>query len=82
MTDEHYNHILERKKSALEVLAPLGFVDNEDGECPGAIYHTDIRGCIDINGISPADVVKIIFQRGKEEGIELVQSNVRKTLGI
>lgn len=82
MTDEYYDNILKKKKSALELLSPLGFVDNEDGECPGAIYHPEMKGCIDTNKISPSDVVKIIFQHGKEEGIALVQSNIRKTLGI
>lgn len=43
MADQRLQTILDRKASALVVLGPIGFVDNEDDETPGSIFHSGCR---------------------------------------
>lgn len=80
--DDHYNRIQKRKKDALKVLGPLGFVDNEDDEYPGTIYHPGIAQSFDISASEPAAIVNLVFARGKETGVADAKARVRAALGL
>lgn len=82
MGDEYYERIEKRKTAALEILGPLGFVDNEDEEYPGTIYHPGISQSFDISATDPKEIVRLVFARGKEVGTIDTQCAVRKALGI
>ncbi|CAN7781156.1 hypothetical protein LJR296_008013 [Cupriavidus necator] len=77
-----YEIALQRKQDALVLLSKLGFVDNEDSEEPGAVYHRETGLVIDCAKVSPAAVVKAAFDAGQEKGIQQIQADVRKVLGI
>lgn len=82
MGDEYYERLEKRKAAALEILKPLGFVDNEDDECPGTIFHPGISQAFDISATDPKEIVRLVFARGKEVGTTDTQCAVRKALGI
>lgn len=77
-----YELAASRKESALELLAKLGFVDNEDGEFPGTIFHPATGLVIDVAHIAPAEVIANVLQQGRQQGEAQVQAAIRKTLGL
>lgn len=79
---ERWERAISRKKSALTILGPLGFVDNDDGETPGAILHPATGMVLDAERLSPAQVVKAIFDEGFLRGSNEVRSQMRRTLGL
>lgn len=54
----------ERTKAALVVLAPLGFIE----EAPGMVVHPGIGERFDISATDPAEIVRVVFKRGRELG--------------
>lgn len=79
---ERWDRAISRKKSALELLGPLGFVDNDDGEAPGAIWHRECHITLDTERMSPAQVIAAVLEIGRERGRSEVQGSVRKALGL
>lgn len=67
------------KRAKLEMLAPLGFVDAEDGECPDYIYHPAI-GSLDSRKVSLADVVSIAYETGRRHGANELRRSLRQLL--
>ena len=79
---ERWDRAISRKNSALELLAPLGFVDSEDSDEPGAIWHRECHITINTERMSPAQVVGAILEIGLERGRSEVQTTMRQVLGI
>lgn len=77
-----YELAASRKESALELLGKLGFVDNNDDEYPGTIFHPATGLTIDVVRIGPAEVIAEVLKRGQQQGEERVQAAIRKTLGL
>lgn len=78
----HTHDIESRKASALRVLAPLGFLDNEDSDVPGAIWHPATGVVIDSSRINPRDVIRVVFEAGEREGREVLQTKLCQLLGV
>lgn len=72
----------QRKQLLLALLGPLGFVDNEDDEAPGAVWHAATRIILAADKTAPGDVVAAILEIGKEAGREEAQASMRHALGI
>lgn len=72
----------QRKPRLLALLGPLGFVDNEDDEAPGAVWHAATGIILAADKTAPGDVVAAILEIGKKAGCEEVQASLRKALGI
>lgn len=72
----------QRKQRLLALLRPLGFVDNEDDEVPGAVWHAATRIILAADKTAPGDVVAAILEIGKEAGREEAQASMRHALGI
>jgi len=70
-----------RKQEALKLLAPLGFVDNDDQGEPGTIYHP-VCGAIDISYLHVEELVKQIYDAGFNAGSEKIRSGMRQLLGV
>lgn len=64
---------LSRKESALNILAPLGFVDAEDADMPGAIRHRPTDVWIDTEVLSPSDVVSAIVAHGEARARDTIR---------
>ncbi len=82
MERECFERAISRKESALKLLEPLGFVDADDAEYPGAIWH---RGCaltLDAGRLSPADFMQAILEIGRERGRTDVRNQMRDALGL
>lgn len=79
---ERFDRAVARKESALKILAPLGFVDNDDVESPGTIWHTGCNLTIDTARTSPAEVVEAILIIGRERGRSEIRGEVRAALGL
>lgn len=82
MADQRLQTILDRKASALAVLGPIGFIDNEDDETPGTIFHSGCRITLDCAKLSPKDVVAAILEVGQERGKQELRNAMRNALGI
>lgn len=74
--------VASRKKSALEILGPLGFVDAEDDDAPGAIWHRHTLIAIDVMKVKAGDFVGAILEVGKTRGREAAQKDMRKACGL
>lgn len=74
--------IEERKASALRLLAPLGFVDNNDGEAPGTIFHPGTSLVLDTSTVTPAQVVAALVAEGERRGREEVAAAMRRLIGV
>lgn len=72
----------QRKHRLLALLGPLGFVDNEDDETPGAVWHAATRIILAADKTAPVDVVAAILEIGKAAGREEAQASMRQALGI
>lgn len=72
----------QTKREVLQVLKPLGFEDNNDGEQPGAIYHPATHLVIDCDKVTLADMVQAIFSKGKECGVRGLQATLRQCLDL
>ena len=72
----------ERKASALRVLGPLGFEDSDDGECPGAIYHSGAGVVLDAATLSPGQVVYELLKIGSERGVAALRRDLRAAIGL
>lgn len=72
----------QRKQRLLALLGPLGFVDNEDDEAPGAVWHAATRTILAADKTTPGDVVAAILAIGKQTGREEAQASMRQALGI
>ncbi len=77
-----YELAISRKEIALRVLGPLGFEDNADGECPGAIYHSGAGVVIDAYTIGPQSVVHELLRIGAERGVEALRRDLRAAIGL
>lgn len=77
-----WDRAISRKKSALELLGPLGFEDSEDSDDPGAVWHRECNITINTERITPAQVVGAILQIGRERGRSEARNTVRQALGI
>lgn len=60
----------------------LGFVDNEDDEYPGAIWHKGINQVFDISATDPKEIIQVVFARGKEIGDLEAKDRVRAAFGF
>lgn len=74
--------IEHRKRSALKVLEPMGFVDNDDVEEPGAIYLPQTGFIFDCEKGGPGDVMKAAIEFGRKQGEEALQRRLRELLGL
>ena len=72
----------QRKHRLGALLGPLGFVDNEDDETPGAVWHAATRIILAADKTAPVDVVAAILEIGKAAGREEAQASMRQALGI
>jgi hypothetical protein len=79
---ERWERAISRKESALRVLGPLGFEDNNDGEAPGAIYHSGSGVVLDAENLKPQDVVHELLRIGRERGVEALRRDLRAAIGI
>jgi hypothetical protein len=80
---EKFEDALQRKARWLRGLEPLGFVDNDDGECPGAIYHPGAGVTLDIATLrNPADVVHELLKIGSERGVAALRRDLRAAIGL
>ncbi len=79
---EQWEAAEERKASALRVLAPLGFEDNCDGACPGAIYHSGAGVTLNAATLSPAQVVHELLKIGSERGVAALRRDLRAAIGL
>lgn len=71
-----------RKASALRVLAPLGFVDNNDPEAPCTVCHRATGVVVDTATTKPDGVVAAVFERGKAKGQDEVKAAARRLFGV
>lgn len=71
-----------RKASALRVLGPLGFVDNDDAEAPSTVYHPGTGVVIDTAATVPRSVVAAVFECGRAKGQDEVKSAARRLFGV
>ena len=71
-----------RKRSALKVLAQIGFSDCEDDEVPGIISHIETGVNLNCLTSGPADVIRLAVDHGKKAGRQEVRSQMRAALGI
>lgn len=71
-----------RKRSALKVLAQIGFSDCEDDEVPGIISHIETGVSLNCLTSGPADVIRLAVDHGKQAGRQEVRSQMRAALGI
>lgn len=78
--EEIMDAVEKRKQSALELLGPLGFVDNEDGEFLSTIFHPAC-GVLDTMKLGPGDVVQAIYAIGVRRGEENAKAAMRRALG-
>lgn len=74
--------IEHRKRSALKVLAPLGFVDNGDVEEPGAIYLPQTGFIFDCEKGGPGEVMKAAIEFGRKQGEEALRAQFKVLLGL
>lgn len=79
---ERWEFATSRKESALRVLGPLGFEDNQDGECPGAIYHPETGVVLDAATLRPAMVVHELLRIGRDRGVEALRRDLRAAIGL
>ncbi len=79
---EQFDRAVARKESALKLLAPLGFVDSDDDEVPGAIWHKGCALTLDATRMSPAEAVEAILNIGRERGRSEIRVTVRTALGL
>ncbi len=80
--EEATDRALSRKASALRLLGPLGFIDNNDAEVLGAIWHPVTGLVLDASSISPAEVVRVIYEAGEAAGREALQRELALLLGL
>jgi hypothetical protein len=80
--NDAWDRAIDRKASALRVLAPLGFEDADDGEVPGAIWHRNSGLTIDCAITSPAHVVEALLSVGREQGRDEVRALMRQALAL
>lgn len=73
---------LAHKAKVLEVLGPLGFVDLEDDEALGAIYHPATMEVYDVSTITPEAVITLVYQRGAQHGAEEAKRRMRESMGL
>jgi hypothetical protein len=69
------------KRAKLELLAPLGFVDANDGEFPDDIYHALI-GSFDHRKVSLENIVSVAFHAGKAAGADELRAKLRALLDV
>jgi hypothetical protein len=69
------------KRDALEVLAPLGFVDFEDDECLQAIYHPRL-GNMNYSGVRLDNVIELAFDIGHQHGMSDLRNQFRALMGL
>ena len=79
---ERWERAISRKESALRVLGPLGFENNDDGEAPGTIYHSGAGVVLDAENLKPQDVVHELLRIGSERGVEALRRDLRAAIGI
>lgn len=79
---EQFERAIARKESVLEALGPLGFEDNSDAECPGAIWHKGASIVLDAATLSPEQVVQAVLAEGMARGRAEVRSQMRAALGL
>lgn len=72
----------QRKQSALKLLGPIGFVDADDTEAPGAIWHRQADITINVMMVKEGDLVGIILEVGREQGRSEAQKAMRKACGL
>lgn len=72
----------QRKQSALKVLGPIGFVDAEDEEVPGAIWHRQTGVTINTMMVKAGDLVGAILEAGEARGRDAAQAAMRKACGL
>lgn len=65
---------LSRKASALNILAPIGFVDAEDAATPGAIRHPATGVQLNTETLAPGAVVAEIAAHGERRAHEAARS--------
>jgi hypothetical protein len=74
--------IEQRKRSALKLLAPLGFQDNQDAEEPGAVYLPQTGFIFDCAKGGPGEVMQAAIDFGRKQGEEALQRRLRELLGL
>lgn len=79
---ERWERAISRKQSALRVLGPLGFEDSDDGECPGAIYHSGAGVTLDAATLNPNHVVHELLRIGMERGVAALRRDLRAAIGL
>lgn len=72
----------QRKASALTILSPLGFVDLEDDEVPGGIWHKGTNLTINVMTVKAGDFVDAIVEAGRERGRGEAQRAMRQACGL
>lgn len=79
---ERWERAISRKESALRVLGPLGFEDADDGEAPGAIYHSGAGVVLDAETLDPSRVVHELLRIGMERGVAALRRDLRAAIGV
>jgi hypothetical protein len=69
----------QRTKAALKVLAPLGFI--KDKEALGMVRHPGIGESFDISAMDPAEIVRVVFYRGRERGNNAARARMKAAHG-
>ena len=78
--ERRHLQIVQRKRSALSVLTPLGFADLEDSEAPGVVYLPETGCNFDCAKGDPGDVMKAAIEFGRKQGEETLQRRLRELL--
>jgi hypothetical protein len=73
--------IEREKRDKLELLAPLGFEDYDDGEQPGAIWHPLI-GNINYGSVRLDNVIDLAFKAGQQQGMSELRAKFRALLDV
>jgi hypothetical protein len=82
MNEQEWDQAKQKQRSALEVLGPLGFVDNNDDEFPGEIYHQASGVVIDCLRVTPGEIIAFVFKEGERQGEQKARRAIRQAIGL